>query len=96
MPTYRILGTEREPLNLVSRPGWRTIVVGATGQGSLLGVVARVEYQEERARYCQGLGHMQAQLQTLLDGLRTVTPPPVTTPPPPPPPRPESLPLRPY
>jgi hypothetical protein len=94
---YDILRTPTEPLDLVSRPGWRTIVVGALGEGSLLGVVARVEFEQDVARYCHNLSNLRVQLQNLLDGLVAVpqpaaapspapapTSPPPPTPPPPP------------
>jgi hypothetical protein len=72
---YTILGGEQDPLDLVSRPGWRTIVVGGTGQGNLVGVVARVEYEQDMGRYCHNLSNMQVQLQNLLDGLTVVAVP---------------------
>ena len=72
---YDVLGTQQEPLDLVSRPGWRTIVIGGTGDGSLLGVVARVEYEQDVARYCHNLSNLQVQLQNLLDGLVAVPQP---------------------
>jgi hypothetical protein len=72
---YTILANQQEPLDLVSRPGWRTIVVGGTAQGNLVGVVARVEYEQDMGRYCHNLSNMQVQLQNLLDGLTGVTAP---------------------
>ena len=84
---YDILRTPTEPLDLVSRPGWRTIVVGALGEGSMLGVVARVEFEQDVARYCHNLSNLRVQLQNLLDGLVAVpqpgavpSPAPATTP----------------
>jgi hypothetical protein len=68
---YKILGVDQEPLDLVSRPGWRTIVVGGKGNGSLVGVVARVEFEQDVGRFCHNLDNMQVQLQNLLDGLTT-------------------------
>ena len=82
---YDILHTSTEPLDLVSRPGWRTIVVGAMGAGSLLGVVARVEYEQDVARYCHNLNNMRIQLQNLLDVLEVVAQPTAAPKPPPPP-----------
>jgi hypothetical protein len=82
---YDILHTPTEPLDLVSRPGWRTIVVGAMGAGSLLGVVARVEYEQDVARYCHNLNNMRIQLQNLLDVLEVVAQPTAAPRPPPPP-----------
>ena len=43
--------------------------------GSLLGVVARVEYEQDVARYCHNLSNMRVQLQNLLDGLVVVPQP---------------------
>jgi hypothetical protein len=81
---YEILKVPTEPLDMVSRPGWRTIVLGAVGGGSLLGVVARVEFEQDVARYCHNLRNMQVQLQNLLDVL-VVVPQPTAAPAPPPP-----------
>ncbi len=75
---YRVFGAEQEPLDLLRRPGWRTIVVGATGPGVLLGVVARVEFEQDVARFCHNLKNMQVQLQNLLDGISAGAGPAVT------------------
>jgi hypothetical protein len=72
---YDILRTPTEPLDLVSRPGWRTIVIGAIGEGSLLGVVARVEFEQDVPRYCHNLSNLRVQLQNVLDGLVAVPQP---------------------
>ena len=69
---YTVLGKQQKPLDLVSRPGWRTILVGGTKRGLLLGVVARVRYEQDIGRYCHNLSNMQVQLQNLLDGLVAV------------------------
>jgi hypothetical protein len=69
---YTILGAKEEPLDLVSRPGWRTILIGGKKQGVLLGVVARVPYEQDVGRFCHNLSNMQVQLQNLLDGLIVV------------------------
>lgn len=82
---YDILKVPTEPLDMVSRPGWRTIVLGAAGGGSLLGVVARVEFEQDVARYCHNLRNMQVQLQNLLDVLDVVQQPTAAPVPPPPP-----------
>jgi hypothetical protein len=66
---YMIFGSQQTPLDLVSRPGWRTIVVGARANGFLLGVVSRVEYEQDMARECHNLSNMRVQLQNLFDGL---------------------------
>ena len=57
-------------MDLIKRPGWRTIVVGLKGQGSLVGVVARVEYEQDIRRYCHNLKNLQVQLQNLLNGFK--------------------------
>jgi hypothetical protein len=91
---YTIFGSQQTPLDLVSRPGWRTIVVGARANGFLLGVVSRVEYEQDMARECHNLSNMRVQLQNLFDGLvanntggkpappSNVLPPPSSPPPP--------------
>jgi hypothetical protein len=66
---YVIAGAKEEPFDLVSRPGWRTILLGGKKQGVLLGVVARVPYEQDIGRFCHNLSNMQVQLQNLLDGL---------------------------
>jgi hypothetical protein len=89
---YTIVGNKEEPLDLVSRPGWRTILLGGKKQGVLLGVVARVPYEQDIGRFCHNLSNMQVQLQNLLDGLVVVpaaggkTGPPVSSAPAAPPP----------
>jgi hypothetical protein len=69
---YKILDAKQEPVDLVSRPGWRTIVLGGKASGVLVGVVARVEYEQDMGRFCHNLSNMQVQLQNLLDGLSVV------------------------
>jgi hypothetical protein len=66
---YTVAGNKEEPFDIVSRPGWRTIVVGGKKQGVLLGVVARVPFEQDIGRYCHNLSNMQVQLQNLLDGV---------------------------
>jgi hypothetical protein len=66
---YTIVGEQVEPYDVVSRPGWRTILLGGKKQGVLLGVVARVPYEQDIGRYCHNLSNMQVMLQNLLDGL---------------------------
>jgi hypothetical protein len=82
---YTIVGLKEEPFDIVKRPGWRTILLGAKKQGVLLGVVARVPYEQDIGRYCHNLSNMQVQLQNLLDGLvlsggATGPPPPASSP----------------
>jgi hypothetical protein len=72
-------GQTLEPLDLLSRPGFRTIVVGAKSDGVLLGVLTRVPYEQDGGLFCHNLKNMQTQLQLLLEGL-TVTPGDATTP----------------
>jgi hypothetical protein len=69
---YKIFGAQQAVVDLVSRPGWRTIVAGARSDGALVGVVARVEFQQDGMRYCHNLSNLQTQLQNLLDGLVAV------------------------
>jgi hypothetical protein len=66
---YTVAGNKEEPFDIVSRPGWRTILVGGKKQGVLLGVVARVPFEQDIGRYCHNLSNMQVQLQNLLDGM---------------------------
>ena len=66
---YRIFGVTQAPIDLVKRPGWRTIVVGGRANGYLLGAVARVEYEPDMQRNCHNLANMQVQLQNLFDAL---------------------------
>jgi hypothetical protein len=67
---YNVLGADQEPLDLVMQPGFRTIVVGGQNGPVLLGVVARVPYEQDPGLYCHNLKNMQLQLQLLLAGLR--------------------------
>lgn len=69
---YTVFGSVQTPLDLVSRPGHRTIVVGGRSSGVLMAAVARVEYEQDMGRYCHNLSNMQVQLQNLLDGLSPV------------------------
>jgi hypothetical protein len=66
-------GQTLEPLDLLSRPGFRTIVVGAKSNGVLLGVLTKVPYEQDGGLFCHNLKNMQTQLQLLFEGL-TVTP----------------------
>ncbi|MDZ4694990.1 MAG: hypothetical protein SGI86_07535 [Deltaproteobacteria bacterium] len=71
---YRHLGQTLASVDLVKWPGWRTIVVGVRGQGSLLAVIGRVEFQQDPNRYCHNLNNLQVQTQNLLDGLELIAP----------------------
>lgn len=66
---YTMFGASQTPLDLVSRPGHRTIIVGGRSSGVLVAAVARVEFEQDMGRYCHNLSNMQVQLQNLLDGL---------------------------
>ena len=68
-----------DPLDLLSRPGFRTIIVGAKSDDVLVGVVTRVPYEQDGGLYCHNLTNMQMQLQLLLEGL-TVVPTPAAAP----------------
>jgi hypothetical protein len=76
---FTVLGQEHETLDLASRPGHRMIVVGGESQGTLVGVVSRVPYEQDVGLYCHNLSNMMTQLQTLLDGLK-VNPAPAPSP----------------
>ena len=56
-----------------SSPGFRSILLGAKSEGRLIGVMARVPYEQDGGLFCHNLSNMRTQLQTLLDGL-TVKP----------------------
>jgi hypothetical protein len=78
---YMLLGTEQAPLDLLAQPGWRTIVVGGKAPGLLLGVVSRVQYEQDAGLYCHNLSNMRTQLETFLNGLAAAaTSPPAATP----------------
>lgn len=69
--TFRHLDRDVVPLDLVRRPGWRVIVAGVRGQGSLVGVAMRVEVEPvDVNRNCHNLRIMQVNVQDLLDGLK--------------------------
>jgi hypothetical protein len=82
---YTIFGVQQTPIDLVSRPGYRTVVVGGKTGDVLLGAVARVEYEPDPARFCHNLSNMRVQLQNLLDGVQpapgggAARPPPSST-----------------
>jgi hypothetical protein len=67
---YQVGDLQMTPVDLLKRPGWRTIVTGGRKSGTLLGVVARVEFEPaDMDRNCFNLRNMQVELQNLLDGL---------------------------
>jgi hypothetical protein len=90
-----LLNSDQYALDLFSRPGHRLIVVGAVNSGVLVGVVARVPYEQDAGLYCHNLQNMRLQMQNLMDGIAltpaaAAAPPagaaPEAAPPPPPPP----------
>jgi hypothetical protein len=94
---YTVFGKTETPVDMVKRPGHRTIVVGGRSDGFLTAVVARFEYEPDMQRNCHNLANMRVQLQNLLDVLTpTAAPgtvaPPGTAPPPPAPPAPGATP----
>jgi len=78
---YTVYGQVQTPIDLVKRPGYRTIVVGGRSGGYLTGVVSRFEYEPDMQRNCHNLSNMRVQLQNLLDVLvASQGPPPATVP----------------
>jgi hypothetical protein len=67
---YKVLGVDQEPLDLAMQPGFRTIVVGGTSGSVLLGVVARVPYEQDSGLYCHNLKNMRLQLDLLLAAMK--------------------------
>lgn len=70
----RLGGKTLPTLDLVKRPGWRTMVLGGAFDVGLVGVLARVDYEQDVGRYCHNLRNMRTQVQNLLDGLQLGTP----------------------
>jgi hypothetical protein len=66
---YTVFGKVETPVDLVKRPGHRTIVVAGRSDGYLTGVVSRFEYEPDMQRNCHNLSNMRVQLQNLLDVL---------------------------
>ena len=73
---YSVLKTDSTPMDLLMRPGFRTIVVGSQQNDVLLGVVSRVPFEQDSGLYCHNLSNMSTQLQNLLDGLSLAAPAP--------------------
>jgi hypothetical protein len=69
---YTWKGQTLEPLDLFSKPGFRSVIVGAKSEGVLLGVLARVPTEPDPGLFCHNLRNMQTQLQLLLEGLTVV------------------------
>lgn len=74
--SYRLAGQTLEPFDRVKRPGFRTVLLGGQFHDLLLGVVARVEFEPDMARYCHNLRNLQVQLQNLLDSMSLGAPRP--------------------
>jgi hypothetical protein len=70
---YTLAGVTRDPLDLLKRPGFRTIIVGGKVDTLLTGVLARVPYEQDPGLYCHNLSNMRTQLGLLLESL-TITP----------------------
>jgi hypothetical protein len=66
---FTILKNDQYPMDLFSKPGFRSILIGGTSGGVLIGVSARVPYEQDNGLYCHNLSNMRTQLQTVLDGL---------------------------
>jgi hypothetical protein len=71
---FTIFRTPQMPLDLLVRPGFRTIVIGARAQGWLYGVVARVPFEQDMGLFCHNRNNLQLQLQVVLDGLSPAGP----------------------
>jgi hypothetical protein len=67
--SFRLEGQTLPALELVRRPGWRTTVLAGVLDEWLVAVVARVDFEQDVARYCHNLRNMRTQVQNLLDGL---------------------------
>jgi hypothetical protein len=81
---YTVLKHDETPMDLLKRPGFRTILVGTQQDNVLLGVVSRVPYEQDTGLYCHNLSNMKTQLQTLLDNLVLTAPAAGASPPAPP------------
>ena len=67
--TFTVFGRAQAPLELRQQPGWRTVVIGGRTEGVLVGVVARVPFEQEGERFCRDRDNLRAQLQSVLAGL---------------------------
>jgi hypothetical protein len=77
---YTMFGETRDPEDLLKRPGFRTIIVGAKKNDTLYGVLTRVPYEQDVGLYCFNLRNMQLQMQNVLTGLQPEAGPPVASP----------------
>jgi len=73
---YKLGDRDATALNLLKQPGWRTILVGGIRNNMLLGVVARVPYEQDGGLYCHNLANMRVQLQNFLDAMSLAPAPP--------------------
>jgi hypothetical protein len=64
-----MFGQSVRPMDLLSKPGWRTILVGGLAGALLFGVAARVPFEQDPQLYCHNLTHMRRELQNVLDRL---------------------------
>jgi len=71
--SFRLRGQTLPAVELVRRPGWRTTLLAGVFDSWLVAVVARVDFEQDVARYCHNLQNMRTQVQNLLDGLRVGT-----------------------
>jgi hypothetical protein len=75
---YTVLGAEQTPFDLLVQPGWRTILLGGTAPGLLIGVVSRVPYEQDNGLYCHNLSNMRTQLGLFLEKLAPTAAAPAT------------------
>jgi hypothetical protein len=68
--TFKWQGAELKPIDVIKQLKYRAMVLGQRREGTLLGLVARVEFEQDMIRYCQNLINMQVQVQNLLDALQ--------------------------
>jgi hypothetical protein len=73
MKKFTIFSAQEMPIDLVMVPGWRTIVIGGKAQGLLVGVVARVPFEQDVGLFCHNRRNLQLQLQNVLSGLTPAT-----------------------
>ena len=69
---FAMFGAQQMPLDLIKRPGFRTVVIGNRTNGMLIGVVARVPYEQDVGLFCHNRDNLHLQLQHVLDGLAPV------------------------
>jgi hypothetical protein len=84
---YPVFKTPQDTLDLAAQPGNRLILIGGRQEALLVGVVAKVPYEQDAGLYCHNLSNMRVQLQHVLEALVPVpgagnAPAPAATPPP--------------